>query len=120
MFIRNTTILGIERGEEMINKDVIEKLIAMKKCGGLNNEYIQALNIAIKSLEESPNNGTWINNKTFRVNKGLRYFGNCSECGYLQIDIMWGNYCPNCGAKMIRGDNNEETSKIENTETAEE
>lgn len=86
----------------MNNKEAIEKLIAMKKCGGLTNEHRQALNIAIKSLKEG-SQGKWINNKIFRVNDGLRYIGNCSECGWLQIDLMWGNYCPNCGAKMIKG-----------------
>ena len=35
----------------MKNKEAIEKLLAMKKCGGLTNEYRQALNLAIKALE---------------------------------------------------------------------
>ena len=35
----------------MTNKEVIEKLLAMKKCGGLTNEHRHALNIAIKAIE---------------------------------------------------------------------
>ena len=66
-------------------------------------------------LEALTQKGNWINNKTFRVNNSIRYIGNCSLCGYMQIDIMWGKYCPNCGA-IMKGDNNmltrEELEKI--------
>ena len=99
----------------MTNKDAIILLQEIEEDGrNVTKEHIEAFDLAIKVLEERPQ-GEWINKKIFRVNDGLRYIGNCSECGYLQIDLFWGNYCLRCGAKMIGGEYNEKTSKIENT-----
>lgn len=52
--------------------------------------YAEALNMAIKALEEPERKkGTWFN---------CGWSIACSECGY---DMPWAvrNYCPNCGAR---------------------
>ena len=33
---------------------------------------------------------------------GVGYAPGCSECGWQMADSMWHNYCPNCGARVIR------------------
>ena len=68
----------------MSNKEAIEKL---KKISFMTG-YKEALDLAIKALEEQPT-GEWIEGT-------LGYY--CSRCG------MYGwfddDFCPRCGAKM--------------------
>ena len=33
---------------------------------------------------------------------GVGYAPGCSECGWQMAGSMWHNYCPNCGARVIR------------------
>ena len=78
----------------MNNRDAIEQIELVKiMCEGfhcLSNKDAEALNTAIKALEERPT-GEWINHQDL--------FSECSECHF---NTAFGlNYCPNCGAKMI-------------------
>ena len=58
----------------------------------LANEYITALNMAIKALEQEPKRGKWGK----YLKEGLKW--KCSECGS-RYTVTW-SYCPNCGARM--------------------
>ena len=51
-----------------------------------------ALDVAIKSLEQEPKTGHWIFDEVL----DRHYY--CSECKSMGVDY-W-DYCPNCGAKM--------------------
>lgn len=33
---------------------------------------------------------------------GVGYAPGCSECGWQMADSMWHNYCPNCGARIVK------------------
>ena len=62
--------------------------------------YLDALNMAIKALEQEPKTGIWrkdIDNS--RRWDRVRFY--CSECGNWQT---YGetDYCPSCGARMIK------------------
>lgn len=65
-------------------------------------DYIIALKMAIKALEQEPKTGKWISTET----KGNRYAFwcryKCSLCGGLSDST---NFCPNCGAKMESKEN---------------
>lgn len=74
--------------------------------------YCESLRMAITSLEilhdewidfkhmtmERPQ-GHWIHSET------SKYYKICSVCNY-QCIIWNANFCPNCGADMMKGDNN--------------
>ena len=65
----------------------------------IGEERFEALDMAIKALEQQPKTGHWIadvdrwGDIVTTVN-GYR----CSECNTFDTDK--DNYCPNCGAKM--------------------
>lgn len=76
----------------MTNKEASKVL---QGCFGHTKEVNEALNLAIKALEERQK-GKWITKPHVH---GVTY---CSECDFeLKIDDT--NFCPNCGADM-RGD----------------
>ena len=67
------------------------------------NQINEALDMAIKALEQQPKTGHWIEKDDF---DGDTHY-DCSECGEsfclidgTPTDNLY-NYCPNCGAKMI-------------------
>lgn len=63
-----------------------------------DDELNEALDVAIKALEQEPKTGYWI-----FVDKAHEH-AHCSECDYGDVDLLDGrphNYCPNCGAKMV-------------------
>lgn len=84
----------------MTNKEAIcvcKALWRYEKVDYTDKEVREALDLAIKALEERPH-GVWT---TVKGIEGTYY---CSEC---DGDIDWkSRYCPWCGADM-RGDNNE-------------
>ena len=65
------------------------------------SEQVDALEMAIKALEQQPKRGKWINNPDADYGGG---FFMCSECGTEFYDV--GKYCPECGS-----DNREETDE---------
>ena len=80
-----------------------ETIRQLKKCKSFHNgSYGEALNIAIKALEQEQKTGHW---KVVSDGYGDNaYICECSECKdtvwvYKDADRKW-NYCPNCGAKM--------------------
>ena len=69
------------------------------------DETEQAVEVAIKALEQEPKTGRWIvTNQHALIPSSMRY--KCSECGHIRSrhdgDIL--NYCPNCGADMRGSD----------------
>lgn len=62
-----------------------------------NDELDEAYYMAIEALSAERPKGEWI--KTDKC--GMR---KCSCCGIELMVYAQGNYCPNCGAKMTKGD----------------
>ena len=63
-------------------------------------QNIQAIIMAVDALSAEAVQGEWISNHDGSWN--------CSECGLRVFVYAKGNFCPNCGAKMTKGgDNNE-------------
>ena len=64
----------------------------------LNDAYTkdkyEALDMAIKALEQEPKTGHWIDHQEDRW-----IYAKCSECE--TVHDTQTNYCPNCGAKMV-------------------
>lgn len=71
-----------------------EKAIECLKILKHDNAYLEALNIAIQTLEEHKK-GIWINTG---LTSGFNDIVKCSVCGH--EEDYEPNYCPNCGAKM--------------------
>ena len=64
-------------------------------------DMIEALDLAIKALEQQPKTGRWI----WKSGKMIDYCS-CSVCKKGQWEIEW-NYCPNCGAKMAESESDD-------------
>ena len=61
--------------------------------GSFVKDYKEALEMAIKALEQEPKTGHWI----------YKGYYECSECGKSTY-LNKSNYCPNCGAKMAESE----------------
>lgn len=72
---------------------------------------VEALDIAIKALEQEPKTGHWIE-YSWNDNGLARWGLECDQCHkkYKYGGEIWNNpnYCPNCGAKMIESQESEE------------
>ena len=81
----------------MTNQEAIVWLKETKKHYGEYHEKAdEALDIAIKALEERPQ-GEWIiDGHHIRCNRCNEYICNTDREG----NIIPNNFCPNCGAKM--------------------
>lgn len=67
----------------------------------------EALNMAIKALEQEPKTGQWI--AVYQGDEIINY--KCSECEFGNTfgkNTYGMHYCPNCGAKMIEPQESEE------------
>ena len=56
-------------------------------------EYLDALNLAIKALEQEPKKGKW----EYDANKD-KSGGHCNKCGHFLRYGEKTNFCPDCGA----------------------
>ena len=86
----------------MTNKEAIEKLLAMKKCGGLGDKDRQALNLAIKALEERPT-GKWIVDYQENEDALFKHGWKCPVCETRNTYGM-PPYCMYCGAKLEKAE----------------
>jgi primosomal protein N' len=73
-------------------------------------EINEALDMAIKALEQQPKTGHWIFHKPF--DNGCKNCNECIECSQCHIWLNYDfyaktQYCPNCGADMRGEDNGE-------------
>jgi len=78
----------------MNNKEAIERLLCIKEKLKFTN-FGEALNLAIKALEERPT-GEW--EEPFTRN-GKTYH-RCTKCHVSSELILIDRFCPNCGARM--------------------
>ena len=83
----------------------VEKAIEiLSDVGDINRccaEDAEALDMAIKALEQQPTRptGKWIEKEDYNLDT----YYECSECGEdycIEGDILIHKYCPNCGARM--------------------
>jgi len=87
----------------MTSEEAIKYLKKMKdECNDTFHKvrYVtreEALDMAIKALEQEPKTGHWIDHQEDRW-----IYAQCSECG--TVHDTQTNYCPNCGAKMLPAD----------------
>lgn len=93
------------------------RTIVQRKCRdferfGANPAIIEALDMAIKALEQEPKTGHWIKYSIPRC--GEQHY-KCTSCGYYINFGQWGElytkefkYCPNCGCRMIEPQESEE------------
>jgi hypothetical protein len=79
---------------------------AIKKPNTKDGYMGQALDMAIKALEQEPNTGHWI---VYTDCEGKTRRCVCDRCGYKTGEYTWKNpnFCANCGAKMESEDKNE-------------
>lgn len=77
----------------MTRQEALHELYDIFGYGFYNERVDEALNMAIKALEQQPKRGYWLEAK-----EEDPCWYRCSECGRLyDLDE---NYCPNCGARM--------------------
>lgn len=64
--------------------------------------YEEAVNMAIKALEQEPKTGHWIDHHSPEAKKCMQYMSECSACGKMICNRynIYRNFCPNCGTKM--------------------
>ena len=75
-----------------------------------HHDYLDALNMAIKALEQEPRKGHWIDTNNLDVKyKAIYMCSNCRSC-YTEMKPINMNFCPNCGAQMDLEGNNETIS----------
>ena len=83
---------------------VLEKYMFLNKD---DDVYTEAIDIAIKALENEHKKGKWIDHSDETILfGGVTYTPpfTCSECGKTALNEPWW-YCPNCGADMREADN---------------
>ena len=90
-----------KRGKDMTREEIISEL---KQFSGttrlrLSANFWEALNVAIKALEQEPKTGHWIMTSDYLTTAyGSVDYVKCSCCG--KDSLEEGDFCPNCGAKM--------------------
>lgn len=62
-----------------------------------DDELSDALDMAIKALEQQPKTGRWIDIQYFKADDTY-YRPKCPFCSIEPKE--YSNYCPNCGARM--------------------
>lgn len=76
-----------------------EALNILHNASVYHPDYLDALNMALKALEQEPKTGHW---EMCEDADGI--YGVCDICGTDADFTHYGEaypYCPNCGAKMV-------------------
>lgn len=89
-----------EAEENMTNKEAIEYLKEVQshidlENGGNTQKVYDAIDIAIKALENERPTGEWIFDAEHSITIDMFKCSVCGSGGHVHF-----NYCPNCGAKM--------------------
>ena len=83
----------------MTREEAIAFFKDMNECTYGN---LEAVEMAIKALEQEPKTGHWISGK---------YKDTCSRCRCTYPkNIGFKNYCPNCGARMVEPQESEDNN----------
>jgi predicted amidophosphoribosyltransferase len=92
----------------MTNEEAIKELRDASdsevRYGDTKNHYdkvmkrVEALDLAIKALEQQRPKGRWLEQKD--IHKHHYGWSFCSECGAFLMSSDGANYCSCCGAKM--------------------
>jgi len=86
----------------MTRQEAIKHLEEWKEC--ISSAYRrQVIDMAIEALSEQKT-GHWIFNPKDAI-ESMFTLPKCSECGFESSD--GGNFCPNCGARMLGEDGEE-------------
>ena len=95
----------------------VEKAIEILSGFGIINRYCsedaEALDMAIKALEQEPKTGHWIEHPEIETSTPeYLMFYECSECGdkqcFCKSDIHKKRFCGNCGCRMVEPQESEE------------
>jgi len=71
------------------------------------NDMEEFCDMAIKALEQEPRKGHWIMTSDYLTTAyGSVDYVKCSCCG--EDSLEEGNYCPNCGTRMVEPQESEE------------
>ena len=97
----------------LIDADALKKIIDREVFGSANRNYINDLIDKAPTIE--PKRGEWIVHEARAMvgELGIDFYPAeyvCSCCGFKEsmyfIDREPYNYCPNCGTKMVKGEDN--------------
>ena len=86
----------------MTREEIIKELSEMRTDAWTDTRQMEALEMAIKALEQESKTGHWSHDGSHWKNRFI-----CSECGYKLFDEPT-NYCPNCGCRMFESQEGEE------------
>lgn len=78
----------------MTNEEAIKKIMHVKYCYAYEGDY-EAFNMAIEALSADRPTGKWVYNS-------LSDKWRCNQC--FQSNDKKSDFCPNCGAKMVKED----------------
>ena len=99
---------------ERMNRAKESGVLAYKTIMYYDGQYVEALDMAIKALEQQPKTGHW-EYVQYDYNPDIGNW-HCSECRNIVIEcanknekggIPIYNFCPNCGAKMVESEDKE-------------
>lgn len=99
----------------MPNNEYINKIAACNEInrftGYLDDDMICRLQIALNRIPtadvEPVRHGRWINAYPKKEQNPMFNYGTCSICGFEQNISNKLNFCPNCGAKMDKEEEND-------------
>lgn len=92
------------REDALYELERCKSIIQNSKMDWLDERDIPVLDRAIEALEKQKI-GFWVRQPHPNWGKWGVSIARCSECGFFGGTGIW-NYCPNCGAKMVKkGDN---------------
>lgn len=87
----------------MTREEAIEILQGAIKKPNTKDGYLgQAIDMAIKALEQEPKTGHWIEQIDHEENCRTLICSNCDRPALHDGDSIWKHkFCPHCGARMI-------------------
>lgn len=97
IYLLNTFYRAMAVHSEFANSYEHPRRIYMDSTAHNIDLVLQAIDIAIKALEERPK-GKWIESQEEFEDAFIIFKHECSNCK--EITFGGGNFCPNCGADM--------------------
>lgn len=95
-------------GERLIDADALSENIRSGAGTALQKFFADICVAAAPTIEAEPvRHGRWEYRAVDTPNLGRRYEMYCTACGKTPDPKKWYDYCPNCGAKMDKENDNE-------------